>query len=187
MNNDEIVMYDSDEAAFPVRVEAWESRNGYRYFKEESARYQGCTHRPCGCGRPAEKSYTACQACRDSKYAFRYKSFPQEEWDGESALAIYGDDQFFLDIDDLMDYCEDLEVLPSSLELVICRIGSPRSVSDIADWFCDDLPDEFEDWDQPILDAIETLNKALEEHWPTVWFARDVRPTVESVMGFLSK
>ena len=55
-NKDTVILRDSPEAAEPVNMPVWKSRNGRVYFDEMAARYDGCTHVKCkDCGVPTPK------------------------------------------------------------------------------------------------------------------------------------
>ncbi len=111
-----------------------------------------------------------------------YADLLSEPWDG-SPMFIYGDDHYFHDNEDLLNYCEEESVQPCDLELVLTRRGEHRQIDLLSELFSEDLYQDFEEshWKPEILAAIGSLNDALRDHWPAVWFARDCKPTPESL------
>ena len=90
------ILYASEEAAKQTTVTGWVSRHGKFYGENEHlARWDGCTHRICGCGNEMERAYTACQQCRSKKHREQYEAMPFKEWDGVAMLVLYGDDTYF--------------------------------------------------------------------------------------------
>ena len=47
---EKIIMFDSPEAAVKVNMDLWKSSDGRLAITEETARYNGCTHKSCECG-----------------------------------------------------------------------------------------------------------------------------------------
>ena len=59
MSGNEMILNTSDEAAhFVTGLSGWVSRHGHFYGNDERlARYDGCTHTVCECGKPCEKGW----------------------------------------------------------------------------------------------------------------------------------
>ena len=119
---DEMILITSDEAAtYRKNIEGWVSRQGHYYGEkgENSARYEGCTHRPCQeCGEPAEKTWLYCKECRDKRDIDRYNKREKKVWDGEAWL--YSELlQDYIGPDNLDDWFEDNTI--EELMLVICE------------------------------------------------------------------
>ncbi|WP_055100639.1 hypothetical protein [Alloalcanivorax xenomutans] len=156
--SDEMIMFDSPEAAQPYTMTGWKSRDGFFFANERDARYAGCTHRPCTeCGKPARKLYTLCAACRADKDNARYEAMPLGEWDGRAVLYSEASDRFFSDIEDAECSLEEGQSL-ADLQLVICEPNYACQLDE--DFFCDDMT---EDGDLPdhIVTAIEEFNAAI--------------------------
>lgn len=158
MSDHPIVMYDSPDAAQPYTMEGWLSRNGRFYQDESSARYDGCTHRPCSkCGLPTPKSWLVCDACRAIGDRERYEAMPVAPWDGRQMLYSEARGRFFSDPSDAEDALDAGEGL-DALRLVLCepQYASPLDL----DNFQDSLPDE-DDAPDELMAAIDTFNAAV--------------------------
>lgn len=180
--SDNIVMYDSDEAAqYRTGLSGWVSRDGHFFGDgpqaEEAARYDGCTHRTCEqCGEPSRKGFTWCEACREKRDIERYAAMPRAAWDGVAMIYSEWADCYF---DSPWEAEEYLGVLDSpatvgDLRLVICEPVYCPELS--LDDFHDDLP---EDGDPPdeLVAAIEAFNAAtrgLLMSWRPGSFALDL-------------
>lgn len=122
----EVVMYDDPTIVTfheSLTIKGWVSRTG-RFFgegptAEHSARYEACTHKTCACGKVMEKYYTTCRACRSRKTRETYLTFP-EEIDWSYPICSYNDDKFFFHEEELWQYCDDNESVPSDLQLMTC-------------------------------------------------------------------
>jgi hypothetical protein len=72
MEDEKVIMYDSQEAAtHRTDISGWVSRDGGFYADNEHlARWAGCTHMTCECGKPYIKGKVRCDECQSD-----------EEWD----------------------------------------------------------------------------------------------------------
>ena len=177
--SDEIVMYDSPEAAQKKTVTGWVSRHG-RFWGDDQhgARWDGCTHLTCKCGNDMSKSWTACEACREKSSHERFAALPRVEWDGKTPLNIYGTDTYFFDGDDLRDHCEEFDVHPWEMEIVLCEPVEPYTL--YADEFLEDcLPEDMDDiLPDSVHEAAKAFNEAVKEAGPFCW-----RP-IDKVVSF---
>jgi hypothetical protein len=169
----EIIPFDSDGAASLKTVTGWVSRRGIFYgANEHGARYDGCTHKPCGdCGELIPRDgRIRCRPCQGTRDAERYAEMPREEWDGVTPLVIFRTDAYFFDEDELDEYCAENEVSREDLMLVICEPCRPRLVSAL-DLFDDALPEEADESDipTPVREAVDALNAALRACKPLCW------------------
>lgn len=161
-----IVMRDSDEAAqYRTDIKGWVSRNGIYYgdsvHSERVARYDGCTHVPCGnCGEPTPKHWTLCKPCRSVAEKGRYEAMPEAEWDGKAVLYSDLNDSYYPGLDEIEDYLEDLNdgTTLEDLRLIICEPNFVRPLD--IDYFSEELP---EDGDLPteVEDAMKDFNEAV--------------------------
>lgn len=166
MMTDKIVMYDSPEAAHKEFREIWVSRTGRISLDENAARYDGCTHKPCGkCGEPTRKPWTICDKCMAIAAVERYNAKEKKVWDGTGFVFSEAREQFY-DENDLADLEADGECL-AELMLVICDPVFGQPIED--DYFCDVLPEDGEVPDD-IMDAVEVFNKAMEAYGPLSWY-----------------
>jgi hypothetical protein len=162
-------MLDSPESATPHTLTGWLSRQGRFYEREEAARYDSCTHRPCQeCGAPAEKMYIRCVPCRAAADRARFLALPTAPWTDDNPVFIYDSDECFWDEGELEDWCADHEVAVTDLMLVHGKSQRPPQF-DAADLLNDYLG---EDYDVPraVIDAMEAFNAAIRTHLTTMWY-----------------
>lgn len=177
MNEEKMVFPEDTESAKLVTATFWKSRDGvyYQQNAEQSARWAGATHVHCNwCGGPAKKGWLACESCRAKLQAKNYAKLPVVDWDEETPLCLYKDDRYFYSMDDVMDYCEEYEIDPESLQFVLCkRVGPPQV--DVSSLFEDHLADEQDDSDIPgeVWKAAEEFNKVLSAYAPELWTEGD--------------
>lgn len=183
MNTKPIVMFDSPEAAQPATLtladgtkrQLWVG-GGHVYNEERDARYAGCTHRPCKyCDAPAQKSWTACDACRAKKDRQNWEALPGKPWYGDSPVCLWSDDRYFWCLQEFEDWAQDECIDKSKVMLVHCEpVYAPKIEHDYA---CDQLPYEAEDeLPGPILAAIAAFNAALDAYGkPLSWIAGNER------------
>jgi len=178
---EKIILPTSDEAAKQMTVTGWVDRHG-RFFgaDEMMARWSGATHLACKqCGKPHEKLYTHCPACRSERMATAWAKLDKRPWDGATPVTLHDGDDFFWSTQDFIDWCEDNEVEPEGIRLVHCK---PQRLSMIGDdHFADELP---EDGKLPpaIAEALKVLNAAILAHTePVSWWADTVAVDPESL------
>lgn len=165
----EMIMIDSPDAATWQTVEGWVSRSG-RFFgkNEQAARYDGCTHRYCeGCKTPIPShGFTKCHACIAKSDAEKFAALPKAEWDGTALLYSEAKGVFYSSPDEAMDCLEEGETM-ESLRLVICVPQYPRSLD--AEYFFDQLPEDFDTLPDDLEEAMDAFNAALEKMQPLSW------------------
>jgi hypothetical protein len=151
------IMFDSPEAAHPGTVDGWISRDGYFYQDERTARYAGCTHRPCeDCGEATEKMYTNCESCRKKHEDARYMARPEAQWDGVQMVYSESRQEFYSSPEDAEDDMDNGGEI-AGLRIVLC---DPQYIHQIdTDYWCDDLPEDGEAPDE-LLAAIDAFNAA---------------------------
>lgn len=185
MSEEKVIMQESDEAAtFRTGLSGWVSSTG-QYFgngpdAERMARYAGSTHSLCECGKAAKKPYIRCEDCRRKQDEDAYLKLPEVIWDGVMPLAIFDDDKYFFDEDDILQYCEDNDCISSDIRLVTC---TPNKYTEVN---CDAIAPEDvspEDYDgylpKPIQTALDALNKTIREYTGVFsWSAGKERVTV---------
>lgn len=159
-----VILIDSPEAAHhQTGIKGWVSRRGH-YFgdgpdSERMARYDGCTHVPCRqCGKPVEKSWTACDDCRNLAEIARYEAMPRAEWDGKAMLYSQANGKFYETPDDAAEDLDDADDELSGLRLVICRPVYARQIE--SDYFSDDMAAD-QELPGAIIDAMDAFNKAV--------------------------
>lgn len=178
------IMYASDDAAQRVTVTGWRSRSGRFYGDDEHlARWDGCTHKVCACGAEMERIYTICRSCADKKRLEKYEAMPFKEWDGETPLTLYDDDEFFWNEDDVLDYCERCDISLEDLRLVICEPNYAREIEP-DDFYQDDLPEDqsISDVYPDLANAIEKVNELIrKKEKPLSWGGGRFRTSVEKI------
>lgn len=184
---EKIIMYDDpsiirkvdmmDETGKVISV-GYLSNDNYFYNDANMARYRSCTHKTCECGKPMTKYYTKCESCRNKINNQRYNELPFQEWDGVTPIATYDGDEYFFDIDDLEWYCEENEITPDELKLVICEPNKMREIP--YDYWDDIMPENMEELPKEINDALETFNKVIREAKPISWRPGKIRTTYYS-------
>lgn len=178
----EIIYYNSERAAQPAKLiladgtekDLWIASSGAGFPDEHTARWSGCTHVQCGCGQWHKKSWTLCDSCRAKKARERYLALPAKEYDG-SYVALYDDDTYFWNEEEILDYCEENEVKKEDLELVFCE---PNKLQEIDyDQWNDILPYDSDggEFSQELHDAVKKLNEVIRNHKPVSWMPGKVR------------
>lgn len=160
--DEKIVMDSSDEAAKPHTMAGWLSSNGRFYADERTARYDGCTHRPCNdCGEPAKKLYTLCKECGQKAELARFNSRPKQPWDGISMLYSDSWDRYFADPDEAEEFADDEGTTMEELRLVLCEPNYVRPLE--ADYCVDELaPDDEGEIPDKVDVAMRAFNEAVD-------------------------
>ena len=162
-----IIMYDSPEAAHRGTVEGWFSRDGFFYGDGETAehvaRSKGCTHNLCeDCGAVIPQNWrTVCATCRAVRARKGWEALPAREWDGTTPVTEFLGDRYFFSDDEFEEWCESEEIDPASVMLVHCRRTRVSEVGE--DFYCDDLAEDQQLPDE-VCNAIDALNRAAREH-----------------------
>lgn len=173
---EKIIMYDDssiirkvdmvDETGKVISV-GYLSNDNFFYNDADMARYRSCTHKTCECGKPMTKFYLSCEECRAKKTIDRYNDLPFEDWDGKTPLCSYDGDEFFFSSDDIDWFCEEHEMEPHELRLVICEPNKYRLVN--SDFWNDIWPENLERLPEDIEKALETFNTVLRNAEPLSW------------------
>lgn len=158
-------------------VPVYYSRHGKPFLTEQSARNDGATHNFCKCGQPKTKSNIYCEAC-EPKEEDRYLKKPFKEWDSETPLVIYGDDQYFFDEDSILEYCDENEIEKTTdLRLCICE---PNHFTEIEpDYWSDIWPENADELPKEVDEALKKFNAVLNKAKPFSWSEGAYRTTVE--------
>lgn len=176
MTQEKVIMYDSPEAAeFKTNIEGWVNSEGRFWGKDEHmARWSGCTHLICECGKTMSKHYTKCEDCRAEGERQRYNALPTKEWDVQEYLYSHAADKYFFSPEDLYEYCEEEEVDPNDLRIVDCDPNYLSTLDFDGDLFPDD--NEAEDViDDELLKMLDELNKKIQVHKPISYSPGKVR------------
>ena len=161
-----VILPESELAAKKATLEGWISRNGFFYQDENLARYEGCTHKKCDCGEIYPK-YSYCQKCHNKRRQDKFNALSAKEWDGKEPLCIFDTDTYFFDEDDLYDYCEDNDVRPEEIQLVICQPVEFQELNPY-EFFSDELAED-QELPNPIIEAANNFNEAVRQVLPFSW------------------
>lgn len=140
---------------------------------------QFITHDDCAdCGIEFEKQFTyakRCESCYWKEKRKKYEALDIVEWDGKTPICIYDDDTYFFDEDDILIYCEDRNIKPSELMLVLCQTNNFSTI-DFDQW-CDEV---HEDWEpsSEFQKKLKEFNDFLEEESTNTWFPTNKRVTI---------
>lgn len=177
MGNEKItIMYDSPEAAEVKTITGWVSsgKGGYPshyYGKDEHmARWAGCTHLKCDCGKIMEKGWTKCDECRTKSARERYFALPYKEWDGKEYVVDWDGDKYFWSEEDLIEYMEENEI--NEIDLLFC---SPIGYSQIDTESV--ASDSHEDWEptSELEKKIAEFNEYIQTLPPHSWEPGKIR------------
>ena len=192
-DDEKVVMYDSPEAATRVDMPGWKSRLGHFYpgdnkSSEHGARWSGCTHQKCACGKVMRQGETRCDSCQAKIDCDKYYALPIADWDGDTPTCDDDRDKYFWDKDQLMDemYWQLEEATKRGEEpemhVVICEPHYLHQL-DGSEWE-DDLADEGELSDE-VGEALDALNAVLKAQGPSCWYPGKQRIDVDALWAEL--
>lgn len=98
-------------------------------------------------------------------------------------MCLWEDDKFFSDMDDVYQYCEDNDIDPADIQLILCE--KRHGISEVN---IDELNEEYTTEDglgvshfhPDIAQKVEELNKLIRETKPSLWFESDKRIIVHA-------
>lgn len=153
--SDKIITPDMPEALKEVKenVNVYISRDGKGYLDEQTARWAGATHlrcKQCETGFTT-KGWTICESCRGAKEKTKmekkidqWNKLPETSLPDEYAMfyCIVHNDFMRADDESICEYCEENDLKPSDLRLVLASKTSMRQID--YDFFCDDVHEDHE-------------------------------------------
>jgi hypothetical protein len=186
MIEEKIVLYDSDEAAtYKTGIVGWVASTGQYWAKDEHmARWSGCTHMKCECGKIFPKGRLHCDSCQAKLDTEKYYALPLIDWDETTPVCEWHDDRYFWDKESVLEYMYDLledakkHNCEPEFQLVICepqylhRLDSDNWVDDLAE--DGELPDA-------VMEAIDVFNEILKNQGPSCWYAGKHRIDVDAL------
>ena len=140
------------------------------------------THDNCAdCGIEFEKRFTYAKRCESCSWKEEYKksqALELVEWNGEDALCIFNDDTYFFSEDDILSYCEDHDLKPSGLMLVLCQTTNFSTID--FDHWCDEV---HEDWEpsSEFFQKLKEFNEFLQNESTNTWWATNKRVDVSEL------
>jgi hypothetical protein len=160
---EKIIMYDSPEAAVKVVMDLWRSSDGRLAVTEETARYNGCTHKTCECGGIMKKGYTKCDSCSSKLRHERFMALPFREWDGKEPVCTTDGDKYFFSEDELIDFMQDDEDEPmTEIDLLICEPNNFKTVDE--DYWSGYWPEDSDgDLPKEMQAALDNLNAVIKK------------------------
>lgn len=179
MKNETVILFEDESAAkFVENISGWVDINR-RFFgnnkdSEHMARYSSCTHQRCECGEIMKKGWTKCEKCRITSAIEKYNLLPFKEWNGKE--IVYSDmaDKYFRDSDEIEDYCEEEEIEPSELRLLLCVPNYFDQVD--SDIWSDVLPEDSEgDLPKKLQDALNAFNEVIKSLPPASYSPSNTR------------
>lgn len=182
METTEIKLYDDPNLVeYRTDLEGWTGADKLYYGKgkegEHRARYANATHKKCECGNVYPKNEW-CNVCSENKKYANLMRLEEIEWDGESMMCIRGDNRFFSDMDEVLDYCESNDVEPEELELMHCekqvRI-SEVNIDELNEECMTEDGEGVSHYYPEIADKVEELNELIRNAEPKLWFSTNKR------------
>lgn len=192
MEKNIILETDDNAAKFVENISGWVSANGNFYgnlssfnsnlTSEQLARCDGATHRKCnGCGAIIPKHYINCSDCSEKINQKKFDELDKIEWDGKASIYSNRDDWYFHNVDELLDYCEDIELSNenhfSELQLYLCqKINIP--FLDYMDYYSNAMNVDVDELLLPstMLSLLELVNSIAKETKTDFW-----EPTKQAV------
>jgi len=104
--------------------------------------------------------------CREIKRCERFEALEKKDWDGVTPICLDDGDEYFFDVESLIDYVEDNEISWDDLQLRICEPVRMQTID--GSYLLDDLHEDAELPDN-IAVMIDALNKAIMELGPQSW------------------
>lgn len=115
----------------------------------------------CGCPltQPINGQLPVCAGCQDKREEKRFSRLTKILWDGDTPFAIFESDIWFSDATEFLVYCEENEIDPLTVRLVL---GVPSKLQTVSDDYFDlvegcDLPDE-------VSQRLDSLNEAIMQY-----------------------
>lgn len=158
---EKIIMFDSPEAAVEVNMDLWKSSDGRLAVKEETARYNGCTHKVCECGSIMKKWQMKCDSCSNELKRKQFLALPFREWDLVSPVCTTDEDKYFFNEADLIEYMEEDEDEPmTEIDLLICTENEWKTVDE--DYWGDEMPEDSDgELPKKMQEALDNLNTII--------------------------
>lgn len=156
------VLATDDGIIEPISVQAWKDRHGKIHMSEYFARQASATHSKCqSCGDLYPISgYIICPSCREKKAIEKYNNLPYREWDGNTPLYSDSASRYFMNADEISDYCYDEEVDASTLRLKLCEPLKYKHIDE--DYWADDMCEDQEELPKTLIDKIAEFNKFID-------------------------
>lgn len=193
MNSKTLLHYE-ESAEYLTNIKGWVCKTCKRYYgdgdymAEHMARYCCAKDMPCECGNRREKHYLVCPTCRSKKEDEKYLKMEGKQCDGKQMIYSETLDRYFSNIDEIIDYVYDVDLLGNlhepgeltqkqsiELKLILCDpVGGNEF--DMQEFLCDSLP---EDYELDCEDINKIVNKWIEDQGTLSWYPGKYRLLVE--------
>ncbi len=181
-----------EQAAEKVtNLEGWVCKTCRQFWGKDQHMAQYCCagDLPCkteGCDARVKKhSYMYCQPCLDKRDLDRFLSLEEADWDGETPLVGYNDDNFFHDEDSIREQAEEMDVKPWEMRLVVCVKEEPPTFDMyefLQDYLCEGQEEEA-NWG--VMD--KHVNAWIAKNAPTVWAQGKKRISEKSLRAIFAE
>lgn len=157
----------------PVSVRAWKDRHGKIHMSEYFARQASATHSKCQYCEALYplSSYTACPSCREKKAIEKYNCMPYREWDGETPLYSDSANRYFMNEDELIDFCYEYgygdEIDLSTLRLKLCEPVKYRQIDQ--NYWADNMYEDQEELPKALINKLVEFNEFIETLANDAW------------------
>ncbi|MCW7548413.1 hypothetical protein OO184_10785 [Photorhabdus sp. APURE] len=186
------VLDTSPLAAQYKTVTGWVSREG-RFFGEDeyAARWNGADLITCKKNPHHEpfQKHSWCTACRAEAIEKMYAEMSRQKWDGTTPISIFGDDEYFYSLDELLDFCYCNEVQPQDLKLVLCQPVYPKKLDfdDTYEVIMDNRPEDvdIQNYYNPVIDdLIDRINYQIEKLSEISWKQSNIAVYIDESLNF---
>jgi len=171
---------DPNLVEYRKNLEGWTGPDGLYHGKgdvgEQRARYANSTHKKCECGNVYEKN-SYCRPCSEKSSMECFLKLEEVEWDGVSMMCLRYDNQFFSDMYDVHEYCENNEIDIKELELMHCEKQvniSEINIDELNEEYCTE-DEGVSDFHPEIAEKVKELNELIRNTEPKLWFQTNKR------------
>jgi len=179
---EEIRMYDDPNLVeYRTNLEGWTGQDGLYHEKgvegERRARYANSTHTKCECGAVIQKTRSKCKSCVAQSSHENFLKLEEVEWDGKSMMCLRYDNQFFSEMEEVLEYCEDNDIDIKDLELMHCEKQvhiSEINIDELNEEYCTE-DESLSDFHPEIAKKAEELNRLISETEPRLWLSTNKR------------
>jgi len=181
-----IVMYDDPNIVQLKEVKGWVGKDGRFYGNNEHlARHANSTHKKCECGNIMVKGYSYCNDCSTKKAKENFLKLPIGEWDGKSMMCEYNGERFFSDMDEVIEYLEDNDILPEDAEIVLCEkqvFLNEVNFDELNEEYCTE-ENGASYYHPEIAEKVEELNELIRKAEPKLWFRTNKRVVIQDYLN----
>lgn len=179
MSTEEIILYDSEQAAtYKTGLSGWVSRDGRFFGKDEHmARWSGCSHIKCEEGNIYKKGFRKCDPCRARARDERYQALEFEEYT-DQIVVCRDHENYFFHPSDLYDHMRDNGLY--KMELIVCE---PNYAPYIEDYGIDIMPEDqyIDDVHPELANMLAEVNDYIAKNKPILSWAGGKKRTTATL------